>query len=570
MSELPVESSRIYRDLSLLHVEDSRTDHIIIKGILQNIPGCNFTTCNVVTMAEAEQALLENDFDIILLDLSLPDSTGLDSLARVHDIAPHKPIILLTGNDSEDVIIEGIRHGAQDYLPKGNVKPDLLKRTIFAAIDRKAIEEALKTSEERFELAVRGSSVGLWDWDVRNSQFYWSDRFKGMLGITDEDFIPDFSSFENRLHPEDHGRVMEALRRHMDDRHEYDIEYRLRHEKGHYVWMHTRGQAIWDEDDCPTRMAGSVDDITEKKKAEKDRVNIELQLRHAQKLEAIGQLAAGIAHEINTPIQFVGDNTRFLQDAFIDIELLLKACLKLIEHTESGQDSQPLVNEIKEIIEDIDLNFLMDEVPNAAQQSLDGIERIGSIVKAMKEFSHPGSTNKQFVDLNKSIASTITVSRNEWKYVADLKTDFDPELKLVECLPGEINQVVLNMIVNAAHAIEEKNKENNNERGFIRIGTENLGEYCQIVISDTGGGIPAEIHQKIFDPFFTTKNVGKGTGQGLAIAYSVIVDKHQGTIDIKSEKNIGTMFIIKIPIKSPVESNSAQGERTDEKKIAVC
>ena len=295
----------------------------------------------------------------------------------------------------------------------------------------------------------------------------------------------------------------------------------------------------------------------------RERVETELQL--AQKLEAIGQMAAGIAHEINTPTQFVGDNTRFMQTSFNDITQLLNAYQQLVKKIQADPATDKAMTDIKAIIEDIDLDYLLDEVPNAIQQALDGVGRISNIVKAMKEFSHPGSAQKELVDINKAIANTITVSSNEWKYVAEIKTDFDPELPLVECLQGELNQTILNLIVNAAHAIADVIDNKQCEKGLITISTKKIEDKCQITISDTGSGIPAEIRSKIFDPFFTTKEVGKGTGQGLSIAYSVVVDKHQGSICVDSEPGAGTTFTILIPIKEPVDSTNAQTVNGDQK-----
>jgi signal transduction histidine kinase len=199
----------------------------------------------------------------------------------------------------------------------------------------------------------------------------------------------------------------------------------------------------------------------------------------------------------------------------------------------------------------------MAEVPQAIQQSLQGIGRVTTIVRAMKEFSHPGSEEKSDTDLNRAIETTITVARNEWKYVAEVVTDFDPALPLVRCLPGEINQVILNLIVNAAHAIADVVENNGKSKGTITIRTRSQGDRVEIRVSDTGTGIPETIRAKIFDPFFTTKGVGKGTGQGLAIAHSVIVDKHGGTISCETEVGKGTTFVIRLPLLSSTPQTEA-------------
>jgi signal transduction histidine kinase len=187
-------------------------------------------------------------------------------------------------------------------------------------------------------------------------------------------------------------------------------------------------------------------------------------------------------------------------------------------------------------------------VPRAIEQALDGARRVAKIVRAMKEFSHPDMADKTATDLNRAIESTVTVARNEWKYVCEVSTDFDENLPPVVCYAGEVNQVILNLIINAAHAIKQAVKEG--EKGQIKIATRLKGDFAEISISDTGTGIPEEIRTRVFEPFFTTKEVGKGTGQGLALAHSVVVKKHQGKIWFETEVGRGTTFFIHLPRES--------------------
>jgi PAS domain S-box-containing protein len=292
----------------------------------------------------------------------------------------------------------------------------------------------------------------------------------------------------------------------------------------------------------------SVRDITCRRKSEEEWSKMELQLRQAQKLESIGQLAAGIAHEINTPIQFVGDNTRFIKEAFHDIEKLAGLRDRLIEQFKQGETPTALIAEAEELAEEIDLAYLREEIPKAINQSLEGIERVGDIVRAMKEFSHPGVEEKVLIDINSAIESTVTVSRNEWKYHADMQLHLDPSMPMVPCLPGEINQVILNIVVNAAQAIRDKMKQSDGVKGVITISTSKTGLWAKIVISDTGIGMSDQVMARIFDPFFTTKAVGKGTGQGLAITYSAVVDKHGGTIEVESRLGKGSTFTVSLPL----------------------
>ena len=282
-----------------------------------------------------------------------------------------------------------------------------------------------------------------------------------------------------------------------------------------------------------------------------ERNKMEIQLRHAQKMESIGQLAAGIAHEINTPTQYIGDNTRFVQDAFKDL-LDIVASLEALTAAGAAAPGAEWLAAFREKAARADLGYLTQEIPKAIAQSLDGVARVAKIVRAMKEFSHPGTTEKTPIDLNHAIESTLIVATTEWKYIADLVTEFDATLPPVPCLPGEFNQVILNIVVNASHAIADVVGDGAKGKGKITVSTRRDGEWAEVRIRDTGTGIPASAQAKVFDPFFTTKGVGKGTGQGLAIAHAVIAEKHGGTIKFETETGKGTAFIIRIPLNPAV------------------
>lgn len=278
-------------------------------------------------------------------------------------------------------------------------------------------------------------------------------------------------------------------------------------------------------------------------------VQMQAELAHAQKLESVGQLAAGIAHEINTPTQYVGDNVRFLKDAFQDVEKVLDALDRLLARAAQADGSaSPDFRELSDLQQEIELSYLRKEIPKAIDESINGVERVGTIVRAMKEFSHPGTEEKTLVDLSEAIETTITVARNEWKYAADVVTDFDPDLPPVPCLPAELNQVLLNLIVNAAHAISESLGDGVGWKGTITIRTRRRQDWAEIEVADTGTGIPANVQPRIFEPFFTTKEVGKGTGQGLAIARSVVVDKHGGELVFRTREGQGTTFTVRLPL----------------------
>ena len=274
------------------------------------------------------------------------------------------------------------------------------------------------------------------------------------------------------------------------------------------------------------------------------RRHLEQELNQAQKMEALGSLASGVAHEINTPTQFVSDNLRFLEDSFCDVFKLLKVVRNAAE-TLPEDLRETFLATLTAAEEEADLEYIEDEIPSCISQSLEGMERIGQIVAAIKEFSHPGIGEKSAINLNDAIRNTSIVSRNQWKYVSTLELDLADDLPTVSGNAGDINQVVLNLIVNAAHAIEATRPR---ELGTITLRTQKLDSAVVLDVSDTGCGIPAQNLKRIFDPFFTTKEVGKGTGQGLAITYNIVTNKMGGVITVDTEEGKGTRFRIILPV----------------------
>lgn len=283
-------------------------------------------------------------------------------------------------------------------------------------------------------------------------------------------------------------------------------------------------------------------DARELKTAMQELQQAQASLLHVDKLASVGQLAAGIAHEINTPVQFVGDNIRASSEMFDEVLQILTDYQDFISRLDQQGLYQEEIESIRATESKLDLDYIREEVPLALSQSLDGVERVRTIVKAMKEFSHGGGILDEPVtfDLNAALESTLTVARNELKYISNVETDFG-SIPVLRGYPNELNQVFLNLLINAAHAIEEKQESS---LGLIRVHTQVEGAFAVIRISDSGCGIPEKVRKKIFDPFFTTKEVGKGTGQGLAIAHNIIVDKHGGRIDVESVVGEGTTFSI--------------------------
>jgi PAS domain S-box-containing protein len=317
-------------------------------------------------------------------------------------------------------------------------------------------------------------------------------------------------------------------------------ELRLRHADGSARICELRATGLVDE----SAWWGAVlhiHDISDKRK-------LELELRLAQKLESVGQLAAGIAHEINTPVQFISSSVHFVKDSFGDVIALLQEIdTQLQGAAERGAIEPELLARIAGAREAADLDYLLERVPDALTRSLDGLTRVAAIVSAMRTFARPPTTVMEPVDINEAISNTLVVAANEYKHVAEVSCDLG-ELPFVQANAGDLNQVLLNLIVNASHAIAEAVGDSG-RLGKIHVTTRAEQHALSIAIADTGGGIRAEIAERVFDPFFTTKDVGRGTGQGLAISRTII-DRHHGELTFETEPGQGTTFTIRLPLSA--------------------
>ncbi|HEY5247589.1 MAG TPA: ATP-binding protein [Dermatophilaceae bacterium] len=275
-------------------------------------------------------------------------------------------------------------------------------------------------------------------------------------------------------------------------------------------------------------------------------VELERQIGQSNRLEAIGQLAAGIAHEINTPVQFVSDNVRFLAESFGAILAVVEAIGPVINGGPATDDT-PGLAALRVAFAAMDMEFMVAEVPTAISESQEGLARVGQIVRAMKDFSHPG-VGRLDTDVNRAVQSTVQVSRNEWKYVAEVVLDLDADLGTAPCFEGELKQVILNIIVNAAHSIaEQRTRTGQGTLGTITVSTRREAAHVTIAITDDGAGMSQEVRHKVFDPFFTTKEVGKGTGQGLSMVHNIIVERHGGRINVQSTPGNGATFTLILP-----------------------
>jgi PAS domain S-box-containing protein len=663
-------------EVSVLIVEVNPERAALVARVLNSSVGEWSSRC-VGSLEEVRQHLAEQPWDLLMLNLNLPDSQGLETLQRVREMAPGAAIVVMTGEVEGDMAQRASRAGAQDFLTEGSLTGAVMPRVARCAVERikaelqvrqsrqilastldalpaciaildgdgsiraasarwvrydnpgnplihgcsvgtnylaacgrlvptggelfsvaaglleviagekdrfnadysvpsmtgtagyelsatrftgpegtptvvishadvserKELEARLRGSEELFSIILDNVVDLMTIVDVSGKRLYSSPSYDTGLGYAPEE-MRRLSSID-LLHPEDTGRIKASLNALFSTGTTNLLEYRLRHKDGRYLHFESRGSLIATHGEGPPRALIVARDVTERKNAERDKVQMEMQLRQAQKLEAIGQLAAGIAHEINTPIQYIGDNAIFLRDAVQGLLDFADAASECVTRQPASAEASHLQGPLREL----DLGYLKDEMPRAFQQSLEGVGRVSKIVSAMKDFSHPSGESKEAIDLNRVIESTTTVSHNAWKYVAEMELDLDPTLPLVPCFPGEFNQVILNLIVNAAHAIEESRAARESEpMGRIRIRTRRSDTVAEIRITDTGTGIPESIRGRIFDPFFTTKPVGKGTGQGLSIAHAVIVDKHGGRIAVESVVGRGTTFIVELPL----------------------
>ena len=450
------------------------------------------------------------------------------------------------------------RLGAQLAVHNRNLEELVSQRTanLKAATDRLETEKAdreglleqLAEAKEKSEAILNTIHGCVAECDLKSREIqYISNGAMAIWGLTPDE-IKSIDQLAERIHPDDVPEHLSRFATLSPEKPVINIEYRVNRGPDDVIWVREVTTASFVNGKPRTLVAVAVD-ISEFKTASQERQRIEEELVHAQKLESVGQLAAGIAHEINTPAQFISDNLVFLQDAVGDVLKLVADAREKI----NAKGLADLSSEIDELCEDVDLEYLEGEILPALKQSFDGISSIAKIIRAMKDYSHPGETF-ELADLNKAIESTVTISRTEWKYFAQLEMALDESLPMVECVVSDINQVVLNMIVNAAHAIVEKYDDPDNLEGRITISTGMQGDTAVIEIRDNGNGMPEAVKARIFEHFFTTKEVGKGTGQGLSLAYRMVVEKHRGKIEVDSEMGEGTTFRILLPVNQPDKS----------------
>jgi PAS domain S-box-containing protein len=391
--------------------------------------------------------------------------------------------------------------------------------------------EALRAIEERLNTASEAGNVGVWDSRPQNDERWFNSQWWTMLGYLPGEMPSTLESLHELLHENDRPAVFDQLIKIREGSSKsFDMEYRMRCKDGRWRWINGKGRTVESSGDGKAlRITGVHIDVTERREAEK-------RLETADRLESIGRLASGVAHEINTPVQYVNDSLYFIREA----------TLELLAHADAP-DSRSASNQA----EPLDLEYLKDNLPSALERAADGLARVAEIVKSMKEFSRADQDAAAPFELNRAIQNTLVVARSEYKYVADLQTDLG-DVPLITCHGGQINQVVLNLVVNAAHAIADV-VAGSQDKGIITVKTYLDGPDVVISVGDTGAGIPEVVQPHIFEQFFTTKHVGRGTGQGLSLAHHIVVQGHGGSITFQTEVGAGTTFFVRLPLASAVD-----------------
>ncbi len=417
-----------------------------------------------------------------------------------------------------------------------------------------------------FELAVRGSNDGLWDWNLETNEVFFSARWKGMLGYAETELADEFATWQEQLHPEDRDRVLTTFQQlFISNQSSCELEYRLRHRQGHYCWVLCRAILLRDVWNKPYRMAGSHTDITKRKQAEeelrqseqqlkqqtnylqqalKELQQTQLQLIHSEKMSGLGQLVAGIAHEINNPVNFIYGNLTYLEDYCESLIQLIGAFQKVYP------DSTP---EIQSEIDRIELEFILVDAPKLLRSMRVGTDRIRDIVRSLRNFSRLDEAERKVVDIHEGIENTLLILQHRFKQCAEptaiqIVKHYD-QMPPIECYPGQLNQVFMNILSNAIDALEADRLQTSTPQApTITIQTTAIADnWVLIEIADNGPGMEAGIVQRIFDPFFTTKPVGQGTGLGLSISYRIVVEQHRGKLECYSLPGEGTTFQIRIP-----------------------
>ena len=531
--------------------------------------------------AEGREWLENDEFDVALFDLHLQDGSGRDLLIAFKERSPQADAIMLTGSGSLEIALETIRSGASDFIMKPFVLEEL-GRSLARAVERRKLQDVTALYRASHAIFAAGEIEKLPEVIVQVSMRVMAADSVSLLlpGVGDQLYVAHSYGLDPSVAKSVRIRVGdgEGVAGHVAaSRKPVIIQGDVRAQAGFEGVKNANGakSSIVYPLVSDQRLLGML--TFNRSNAERpfrqhdlekagilaSQVLLSLETTRLvrqnltnEKLVAVGQLAAGITHEINTPIQFIGDSVTFLKRSIANLTSLLAKYKELREAASAEPSLVPLVDEIKAMETELDVAYELEEMPLAADRTLEGVGRVAEIVRAMKAFAHPDRKDKCSANINDVLVNALTVARNEYKYVAEMVTELG-DVPFVTCHPGEIGQVFLVLIVNASHAIADTAVVKAGGKGTILAKTEPDGDdHVLVTIADTGNGIPAEICERIFEPFFTTKDVGKGTGLGLPIARAIVAEKHGGALWFSSELGRGTTFYVRLPL----ESSDVEGE----------
>lgn len=567
-------SSTVTDPLKILIIEDDLEDRKLMKTLLPksslSISELKFAEC----LENALELLSDNYFDVVLLDLNLPDSHGIDTLVKVSEKNPRTANIVVTGMSDESLGLEAVSKGAQEYLMKGHFDAQMLSKSIHYAIERKRVEYAIKESETQHRLLFEAANEAIFL--IKDEQFIdcnpstlriFNCTREQIIGQSLRRFFPEKQTDERdsiELAQEKNNLALEGKPQFFEwryvryDETTFDAEVSLNRLE---LYGEVFTQAIVrdiTERKCSAEAIGLAYERLEK--ANHELKQMQSQLVQNEKLASIGQLAAGVAHEMNTPVGFVASNFETLESYVGKFKRIVQMYDKLADEIETSGTMELVkkIEAIRNIWSVTKMDFVLEDVQGIFDDSREGLERITNIIQNLRDFSRIDQAG-DFAEhnLNEGIEATLTVARNEIKYHADIETELS-DIPTLLCNAGQINQVFLNILVNSAQAIKSEERD---ENGTIKIRTYKMDDDVVCEISDDGPGIPSNKVDKIFDPFFTTKPAGKGTGLGLSVSYDIIVNKHKGQLLVDSTLGKGTKFTIKLPVSKKIAD--------DEEKMLV-
>jgi len=506
--------------IKVLLIEDNPGDVRLIRELIIEVKNEKFELETADKLSKGLKLLTENKFDIVLTDLGLLETQGLDTFRKIHDKVPSVPIIVLTGLDDENVATKAVHEGAQDYLVKGQIDGNLLSRAVRYAIERKQKEEELRNAKIFTESIISNVPEVIYSVNREMKVIYISPKCEQLYGYTSEEFINDPTKlWMEVIHPEDR-QMLEPIHDKLTKGESYSFEYRIINKYGNTRWVHDTGNPLLDHEGKVERLEGSITDITERKRMEEElkRYNEHLEeevkqrtneLIQSEKMASIGQMIAGVAHEVNNPLGYINSNTGIIEEQILSLKEICKE-----------KETLQKLHNINELLE----------------TNIKGINRITTITKSLKRFAMPDEGEITPADINQGIQDTLLILHNQLKHRIEVFENYG-KIPKINCNIGQLNQVFMNLILNASQAMDKG-------KIWIKTWVDNNNIFIEII--DNGNGIPEEAINNIFDPFFTTKK--NGTGLGLSLCYRIIKD-HKGDIIVESKVGKGTTMLIKLPME---------------------